>query len=250
MEKLPKDIEAGLPIDLAIMTKSQMMLTLKSNVQQRVSDNCIQILMPIYNGKLLPLEKDLRLVVVYTIREVGRFEFEAIITDRSVENNIHLLALTQVTDVKKSQRRNYYRVPFFETIKISRMNKPLPDEVVEKLIKEFEAQNEKYKHNKDIIVVDPPDIYHSSKIECRDISGGGLRGFSKEPLELFELVRGELHLEDFHVEFVGEVIRVSASFDSVFPYEIGVRFTEMDENSRTRLIGYIFKKQRNLMKKG
>ena len=250
MEKLPKDIEAGLPIDLAIMTKSQMTLSLKSNVQQRVSDSCIQILMPIYNGKLLPLERDLRLVVVYTIKEVGRFEFEAIITARSVENNIHLLTLEQVTDVKKSQRRNYYRVPFFDTVKLSRLNKQLPEDVVEKLIKDFEAQNEKYKHNKDIIVVDPPDIYHSSKIECRDISGGGLRGFAQEPLELFELVKGEVHLEDFYVEFVGEVIRVSASFDSVFPYEIGVRFTEMDENSRTKLIGYIFKKQRNLMKKG
>lgn len=250
MEKLPKDIEAGLPIDLAIMTKSQMMLTLKSNVHQRISDNEIQISMPIYNGKLLPLEKDLRLVIVYTMKEVGRFEFEALITSRQVDNNVHLLTVLQVSPVKKSQRRNYYRVPFFDSIKLSRTNKPLPDEVVEKLVKEFEAQNEKYKHNKDIIVVDPPDIYHSLKIECRDISGGGLRGFSKEPMELFEMVRGGLYLEDFYVEFVGEIIRVSASFDSVLPYEIGVRFTEMDENSRTRLIGYIFKKQRNLMKKG
>lgn len=250
MEKLPKEIEAGLPIDLAIMTKSKMMLTLKSNVQQRISDNAIQILMPIYNGKLLPLEKDLQLVIIYTIKEVGRFEFEAIITNRSVDNNIHLLTMVQVTDVKKSQRRNYYRVPFFDTIKLSRLNKQLSEDVVDKLLKDFEAQNEKYKHNKDIIVVDPPDIYHSIKMECRDISGGGLRGYSQEPLELFELVRGELRIEDLHVEFVGEVIRVSASFDSVFPYEIGVRFTEVDENSRTRLIGYIFKKQRNLMKKG
>lgn len=250
MEKLPKEIEAGLPIDLAIMTKSKMMLTLKSNVQQRMSDNAIQILMPIYNGKLLPLEKDLQLVIIYTIKEVGRFEFEAIITNRSVDNNIHLLTMVQVTDVKKSQRRNYYRVPFFETIKLSRLNKQLSEDIVDKLLKDFEAQNEKYKHNKDIIVVDPPDIYHSIKMECRDISGGGMRGYSREPLELFELVRGELRIEDFHVEFVGEVIRVSASFDSVFPYEIGVRFTEVDEISRTRLIGYIFKKQRNLMKKG
>ncbi len=66
------------------MTKAQMMLTLKSNVHQRISDNEIQILMPIYNGKLLPLEKDLRLVIVYTIKEVGRFEFEALITNRHV----------------------------------------------------------------------------------------------------------------------------------------------------------------------
>ncbi len=76
------------------------------------------------------------------------------------DNNVHVLTVVQVSDIKKSQRRNYYRVPFFETIKLSRLNKPLPDDVVEKLLSEFEAQNEKYKHNKDIIVVDPPDIYH------------------------------------------------------------------------------------------
>ena len=250
MEKLPIEIEAGLPIDLAIMTKSQMTLTLKSNIHQRVSDNQIQILMPIYNGKLLPLERDLRLVVIYTIKEVGRFEFEALISNRYVDDKLHILVLTVVSGIKKSQRRNFYRVPFFEELKMFRLNKPLPEDVVEKLTKEYEAQKEKYKNNKDIIVADPPDLYQFMKIESRDISGGGVRGFSKEPLDLFELVKGELHLEDFTVSFVGEIIRVSQSFDSVLPYEIGIKFTEMDENSRTRLIGYIFKKQRNLMKKG
>jgi hypothetical protein len=86
VEKLPVDIDVGLPIDLAILTKSQILLMLKSTIIYRISDQIIKISMPIYNGKLLPLEKDLRLVIVYTVKEVGRFEFEAVITNRSVED--------------------------------------------------------------------------------------------------------------------------------------------------------------------
>ena len=73
MDKLPVDIDVGLPVDLAIVTKSQVMLMLKSTVLERTSNEIIKISMPIYNGKLLPLEKDLRLIVVYTVKEVGRF---------------------------------------------------------------------------------------------------------------------------------------------------------------------------------
>lgn len=250
MDKLPVDIDVGLPIDLAIVTKSQVMLMLKSTILERTSDQLIKISMPIYNGKLLPLEKDLRLIVVYTVKEVGRFEFEAQITNRSVDEGIHTLTLNALTDVKKSQRRNFFRVPFFESLTLLRLNKPLAEEIVNKYKAEHEKQLEKYKDRKDIIVDDPPPFFEEVKLECRDISGGGIRCFGRDALDIFEVIQGTLHLDGFSVDFKGEVIRVSASNDSVYPHEFGVKFTEMDENSRTRLIGYIFKKQRNLMKKG
>lgn len=250
MNKLPIDIDVGLPIDLALLTKSQIMLMLKSTVHQRISDNAIKISMPIYNGKLMPLEKDLRLVVVYTIKEVGRFEFDAVVTQRTAEEGLHLLTLSALTEVKKSQRRNFFRVPFFESLNLVRLNKPLPDDVVMKLKEEYDKKVEKYKDRKDIIVDDPPHYYELCKIECRDISGGGIRCLSKAPVDIFEIVQGTLHLEGMDIEFLGEVIRITPSNDVVYPYEFGIKFTEMDENARTRLIGYIFKKQRNLMKKG
>jgi c-di-GMP-binding flagellar brake protein YcgR len=162
---------------------------------------------------------------------------------------MHLLTLNTLTGVKKSQRRNFFRVPFFESLSLLRMNKPLPDEIINKYKAAHEKELEKYKDRKDIIVDDPPPFFEEHQIECRDISGGGIRCLSRNALELFEIVQGTIHLDGFSVEFLGEVIRVCPSNDSVYPFEFGIKFTELDENSRTRLIGYIFKKQRNLMKK-
>lgn len=250
MGKLPIDIDVGLPIDLALLTKSQIMLMLKSTIHQRTSDKSVIISMPIYNGRLLPLERGLQIVVVYTIKEVGRFEYDAVVEDRLVENGLHLLSLAATSEVKKSQRRNFFRVPFFETLGLVRMDKPLPEEITLKLKEEYEKKIEKYKDRKDIIVDDPPLYHEKQNVECRDISGGGLRCLSSGPIAVFEVIKGILHLEGFSIEFTGEVIRVSPSNDTVYPYEIGIKFNEMDDNSRARLIGYIFKKQRNLMKKG
>lgn len=250
MDKLPVDIDVGLPVDLALLTKSQVMLMLKSTILERVSDQLIKISMPIYNGKLLPLERDLKLVVVYTVKEVGRFEFEAQITNRSVDGGIHTLTLSALTGVKKSQRRNFFRVPFFESLELLRLNKPLPEDVVNQYKAEHEKQLAKYKDRKDIIVDDMPPFFEAIRVECRDISGGGIRCFCRDTIDAFEKVQGTIHLDGFKVDFTGEIIRVSSSNDAVYPYELGIKFTELDENSRTRLIGYIFKKQRNLMKKG
>ncbi len=250
MMKLPKEIEAGLPIDFSILTKSKMVLTLKSTVYQMVDEGIFKALMPIYNGKLMPLERDLKLVVIYNIKEIGRFEFEAVVIGRSVEDNIHTLTLQILSDVKKSQRRNFYRVPFFESIQLTRLNKPLAEDVQKRLIAEYEKKIEKYKDRTDIIVDDPPLLFETLQIECRDISGGGIRCLSRNAVDVFELFEGLLHVEGLNVAFKGEVIRVGASFDSVYPYELGIKFTEMDETVRTKLIGYVFKRQRNLMKKG
>lgn len=250
MNKLPIEIEAGLPIDLMILTKSNMVLTLKSTISERMGDESFKSTMPIYNGKLLPLEKDLRLIIVYNLKEVGRFEFEAVVSGRLVEDNMHLLTLTALGPVKKSQRRNFFRVPFFESIELMRHGKPLAEEVQAKLISEYEKKIEKYKNRLDIIVDDPPILFETVQIECRDISGGGLRCLSRTELSIFEVLEGTLHVDGLYVPFKGEVIRITPSYDSVYPYELGIKFTEMDENVRTKLISYVFKKQRNLMKKG
>lgn len=250
MGKLPNEIEPGLPLDFLITTKSNMVLTLKSTIYERLNDEQFKALMPIYNGKLLPLERDLKLYVVYNVKEIGRFEFEAIITGRSVDENIHVLTMTALTEVKKSQRRNFYRVPFFESVQLVRLDRPLAEEEQKKLMDAYEKAISKYKDRKDIIVDDPPLLYEAAQIECRDISGGGIRCLSRYELKVFEPVEGIVHVDGLYVPFKGEVIRVSPSFDSVYPFELGIKFTEMDETIRTKLISYVFKKQRNLMKKG
>lgn len=248
--KLPNEIEPGLPLDFLITTKSNMVLTLKSTIYERLNDEQFKALMPIYNGKLLPLERDLRLYVVYNVKEVGRFEFEAVVSGRSVEGNIHVITLTALTDVKKSQRRNFYRVPFFESIQLVRLDKALPEDEQKKLMEAYEKAINKYKDRKDIIVDDPPLLFETVSIECRDISGGGIRCLARQELRVFEPVEGIVHVDGLYVPFKGEIIRVGPSFDSVYPYELGIKFTEMDETVRTKLISYVFKKQRNLMKKG
>lgn len=255
MPILMEDVEAGLPVDLQVITKNSSILALKSSVFSVVNENQICIHMPIFNGKLLPLETGIKMFVIYNLKQVGRFEFQAEVVGRSSEGNIHYLELSVIGKTTKSQRRNFYRVQHFETLTLYRLSYPFPEEEINKKKKILEERKlklaEKYKHLKDVIIDEEveEEYYLSIRVECKDISGGGIRVFSSTPLNDGELLKGEFVLDKERYPFTGRIIRIIETMDPIYPYDIGIAFEGMDEMVRTRLIGYVFRKQRNLMAK-
>ena len=126
-----------------------------SQVYDIIDETQLKIAMPIVEGRVVPLAVN------------GRFDICFVVLDRYKENGLYVLLIELVYELKKYQRRQYYRLEYtkdFEYIVI--------DEDTEKLIIEDEnmikeiLDNNKLK--KGIII---------------DISGGGVRFASRDNLE-------------------------------------------------------------------
>ena len=122
--------------------------------------------MPIVEGRVVPLAVNGRFDICF-ITSGGLYKSRFVVLDRYKENGLYVLLIELVYELKKYQRRQYYRLEYtkdFEYIVI--------DEDTEKLIIEDEnmikeiLDNNKLK--KGIII---------------DISGGGIRFASRDKLE-------------------------------------------------------------------
>lgn len=89
--------------------------------------------------------------------------------------------------------------------------------------------------------------------ECytRDISGGGLLIVSKEPLAIGKKIKVTLLLEENEtIVAMAQVIRVNLASVENKTYLIGVKFLDLAEKDRTKIIRFIFKKQLERKRRG
>ncbi len=238
-------MEPGDPVDLDILTKDNTILRLKSNVQLIKSNKEFFISAPIYEGRRYALEKGAMIMVMLTRDTSGIYTFYATVGNRTDFENISVVQLTKSSDIKKSQRRKYFRLPYIGDIRVEDPNQPKMTEE-EKL--KFEALKEKYKDNPDILVEEPEIQYIA--MTGKDLSGGGMKAISRKPLELGIYVKGIMMLDEQALNFNGKVVRCMSTMDTYENYEIGIMFEGMDDQVRSQIISYIFKKQRSMRKKG
>ena len=137
-----------------------------SQVYDVIDETQLKIAMPIVEGRVVPLAVNGRFDICF-ITSGGLYKSRFVVLDRYKENGLYVLLIELVYELKKYQRRQYYRLEYtkdFEYIVI--------DEDTEKLIIEDEnmikeiLDNNKLK--KGIII---------------DISGGGIRFASRDKLE-------------------------------------------------------------------
>ena len=88
-------------------------------------------------------------------------------------------------------------------------------------------------------------------LTTKDISGGGLQAISQMPLKHGLAVELKVSLPEFgSLEFKGEVIRVHKPQADRPLFWIAIKFVDIQENSRDKLIRFIFKKQLEQRQKG
>jgi c-di-GMP-binding flagellar brake protein YcgR len=93
-------------------------------------------------------------------------------------------------------------------------------------------------------------VYRELQVVTRDISGGGLRAMVGERFEPGMQLTVILLIENERIEVKAEVVRCQIFDETVKRYDCGLRFLEVEEKIRSRIIAFIFEKQRNLRKKG
>ncbi|MFO7294587.1 MAG: PilZ domain-containing protein [Clostridia bacterium] len=192
-----------------------------SMVQDVPQDDELLITMPTIKGEPVVLAIGQRVTVNF-FRERGQFYFEAEVMDRQQTEAIQLIRLKRVSPIHRIQRRNFYRL---------KINLPV-------LFRLAEQGNQ-------------ADGANYIKAYTVDVSGGGMRLLTDEELKPGQQLECRLSIgeKDF-LELKGLVIRVGPCVEGHYRFEAGIKFVDILESERDRLIRFIFQQQRRLKAKG
>lgn len=207
-----------------------------SQVYDVIDETQLKIAMPIVEGRVVPLAVNGRFDICF-ITSGGLYKSRFVVLDRYKENGLYVLLIELVYELKKYQRRQYYRLEYmkdFEYIVI--------DEDTEKLIIEDEnmikeiLDNNKLK--KGIII---------------DISGGGIRFASRDKLEEKSKVLLKLDISLSNNKKVygimGKVLSSRSLLNDETTYEQRIEYMEIPNSTRETIIRYIFEQERLMRQK-
>lgn len=209
--------------------------TYVSQIQDILSENQLEIVMPMEQSKLilLPMDRDYNLVI-YTGN--GLFQCFARVIDRYKSNNIYILVVEMTSNLRKYQRREYYR--FSCALEMNSRN--LEEE-------EVRAIEERDPYSNLI-----PGLPLKRSVIV-DISGGGLRFLSTHPYEPGSLIYISYNLlvggKMKEYELVGKVLSSNKMENRKGSYEHRVQYVDIDVDVREEIIKYIFEEERKHRKK-
>lgn len=200
-----------------------------SSVYEILSEDALEIMMPMEKTKLVLLSVDTEYDMVF-YGATGLYQCSARITDRYKTNNVYILVVELTSNLRKYQRREYYR---FSCV-LDMGTRSLDDEE----IKALEA-------------VYPEDLQEDLPLKRSvivDISGGGLRFMSNHRYEPDTLIYCSYYLtkggkrKKYNV--VGKVLAVQELMNKPGTFEHRVQYYNLDVGTREEIIKFIFEKER------
>lgn len=204
-----------------------------TKVYDIISDERIELLMPMEQTKLilLPVDGEYELCF-YTTN--GLYQCVAKVVDRYRDNNVYVLALDLITNLRKYQRREYYRF----SCALEMNSRELLKEEIESL-----------DHDRNMLQPELP----LKRSVILDISGGGLRFVSNLAYEKGSLIlcNYDLVVDDVpkHYSLVGKVLASSEVENKPGIYEHRVQYINVNPDEREEIIKYIFNQERKNRRK-
>lgn len=203
-----------------------------SSVCEILSEDRLEISMPMEKAKLLLLEVDGE-YDVYFYTENGLYQCFARVLDRYKSNNIYMVLMELTSNLRKQQRREYYR--FSCALEMSAFG--LSEEEQEEVLETIWVVNGK-RLSRSVIV---------------DISGGGLRFVSEQKYEPESLVGCIYHLmvnrrlKEYNL--VGRILSARELDNKPGFYEYRLQYVNINKDEREEIIRYIFQEERKNRKK-
>ncbi len=206
-----------------------------STVYDIQSEDTIEITMPMEKTKLILLPVDGEFDMVFYAAS-GLFQCLARIIDRYKSNNTYLLLLEITSNLRKYQRREFYRLG----CALEMNTRSLQEEEVQTIESRQPYTLAKGLPLKQSVIV--------------DISGGGLRFLSTQRYEPGSLIYCSYHLmnggEHKKYEVISRVISSIELDNRKGTFEHRVQFYDLDPTVREEIIKYIFdEERRNRLKK-
>lgn len=205
-----------------------------SKVYDILSEDTMEILMPMEQTKLILLPVDsVYDLIIY--QESGLYQCLARVIDRYKSNNVFILVVELVSNLRKYQRREYYR--FSCALEMCARN--LQEEELEAV-----EQNLPYTLT--------PGLPLKQSIIV-DISGGGLRFLSSQRYEpgsmLYITYNLQKGIEKKKYEIIGKVLSVKELENRKGTFEHRVQYYDMNSKIREEIIKYIFEEERKNRRK-
>lgn len=230
------------PIDVIIFKENDESFTLHSVVYEVVDSEKLVLAHPLHQGGLFPLAKSNVYYFRFFKENLGMYLFKGLVHGRLAYDQLPSIIVSLASPIKRVQRREFFRVAIYSPGYFIFTRQLTEEELEEKKIK----LKKKFPNADDIYVEDIEE--EKVNFEMVDISGGGMKISIKTPYNIGEVLNGAFKIESSWVNFKGEVIRQDKK--DHFTYELGIKFLEVDDVTQSKIVSYVFEKERNLIKKG
>lgn len=205
-----------------------------SSVHAVLSEDSMEIIMPMEKTKLvlLPVDSEYDMIIYGA---TGLYQCFCRIIDRYKSNNVYILVVELTSNLRKYQRREYYRFSC----------------VLEMCARNLEKEEVEALEGKAPYALQPGLPLKRSIIV--DISGGGLRFVSEQKYEPESLIFCSYHLLTGGArklyEVIGKVLAVKELENRPGTYEHRVQYYNIDVETREKIIKFIFEEERKERKK-
>jgi c-di-GMP-binding flagellar brake protein YcgR len=234
---LTKYIEAGNKLEIQQVDRvkdTNEHKIYETKVYEVISDDRLEILMPMEQSKLILLPVDSEYDLCFTTIN-GLYQCFARVIDRYKENHIYLLLCELTSNLRKFQRREFYRL----SCALNMESRPLEQEEVETFEQDHTLLSPGLPLRRSIVV---------------DISGGGLRFVSNYAYETEMMLQCKYSLsidgKFKEYDLVGKVLDVIESPNKPGVFEHRVQYVDIDTEDREEIIRFIFEEERKWRKKG
>lgn len=205
----------------------------QSKVLDILSEDRIEILMPMEKSRVVTLPVDGE-YDLYFFTEMGLYQCYARIADRYKDNNVFVLVMDLTSNLRKYQRREYYRL----SCALEMDSRPLSAE--EARMAEAGRRERKMQ-----------DLPLKNSV-IADISGGGLRFVADYAYEKDSLIlcRYRLLVDKEEKEYIltGKVLDVKEMENRHGTFEHRVQYINIDTEAREEIIKYIFDEERRTLR--
>ncbi|MEG0772960.1 flagellar brake domain-containing protein [Clostridium sp.] len=192
------------------------------SVIQEIEEHCIYIGVPMNGGMYYPLNKGDIIEAYYKDNRGNVYKFNTVVTGRKFDK-IPLLMIEMPSEVYKVQRRTFVRIDHLFDISYAPI-KEVIENPTKKVLKE------------DFI-----------KGYALDISGGGMRIKISTEVKLGDYLMVSVPIGDEIFLAVSKVVRVERDLENKFLI-CGIAFKELNNNTREKIIEYIFKNMRKTIR--
>ncbi|MCT4633746.1 MAG: PilZ domain-containing protein [Firmicutes bacterium] len=204
-------------VQIELERDTKKVLVLKSEIIEILDKDKIVVSAPIFQSKIFPLSLGERVFINFHKKDTGMYSFLGIVYNRDNKKNVPEVYIRQIGKMNKLQRRSFFRLPIVKNI---------------------------------VVTYSDDDMEYNVNGVTKDISGGGIRAISNDPIKLGEDVLVHIALGQSSLFIRAKVVRCRDISDSVEKYDLGLKFDDIDEQLRSKIVSFIFEKQRNLRKKG
>ncbi len=208
----------------------------------------VKISMPIFEGRLIPLEVGDEYYLCF-FTDAGLYRCRGRIKARYEENKIFIAEITMISELKKFQRRQFFRldcVVEFEYRIVSHEEEVVRERIAQK---KFDSPEEEKKYWEYLDKV--PKDWKEATIS--DLSGGGIRFHCSSEIESGTLLETMIPLVFSNgvvpSKFMVKVLSCYKYESMSNTYEIRCEFSGITDTERELIVQYVFEQQRRRLKK-